>query len=73
MYVQAASRIRWNFSMQGIVRQNLCVWNEEEVLDWFFSTATVWKGHFDQWRIIGTVLGSYRVILLFNDEILNIG
>lgn len=31
------------------------------------------KGHFDQCCIIGTVLGSYRVILLFNGEILNIG
>lgn len=47
---------------------------EKEVLDWFsFFHFSVWKGHFDQCCIIGTVLGSYRVVLLFNDEILNIG
>lgn len=32
--------------------------------------APVWKGHFDQCSVIGTKLGSYQVILLFNDEIL---
>lgn len=32
--------------------------------------APVWKGHFDQCSVIGSKLGSYQVILLFNDEIL---
>lgn len=32
--------------------------------------APVWKGHFDQCSVIGNKLGSYQVILLFNDEIL---
>ena len=54
------------------------VWGrrKEEALNWFFVSppqSWVWKGHFDQCRIIGTVSGSYRLILLFNDEILNIG